>query len=162
VDTRTFSFTLQMESFALGPQRSQQMGHTAAGCVTANIGGNNAGNVKTVTIASAAVACPDTVSATNWIGPARYGETFKVTQSGAAVSVLRTDRPSDTWSINLQFLCCPGRSVGRRYSQVLAGTRRYLYHVLRCHGPVPAASLRHSVCGCLRATAVYLVFAADE
>ncbi len=67
---RPFSFPLQMESFALGPQRSQQMGHTAAGCVTANIGGNNAGNVKTVTIASAAVACPDAVSATNWIGPA--------------------------------------------------------------------------------------------
>jgi hypothetical protein len=67
----------------------------------------------TATIISAALACPTTVSKSNWASVTlkaseSYNNTFSVTQSGAQIIVARTDGPGNgSWALDLQFACCP-------------------------------------------------------
>ena len=59
-----------------------------------------------MTIGSAAVACPTTVSKSNWATDDTYGDTFSVTQSGVQITVTRSDKP-EGWGMDLRFNCCP-------------------------------------------------------
>jgi len=72
--------------------------------------GNSHKNTKTLSLPSSTFICPSKVDKTNWLGGARFGDTFAVMQNGAKVTVRRTDS-NGGWGMSLRFECCSGGGV---------------------------------------------------
>ena len=89
-------------------------------CVVAHVGSKWTFNSapKIVTLHDAGVTCPPIVNKANWLGGTTWPDTFKVTQNGLSVSVLRTDSnahtPLQQWGMDLSFKCCPGTPLRLR------------------------------------------------
>merc|ERR1712048_266563 len=68
--------------------------------------GNSGSNTKTATLPSSIYKCPSYVDKnTPWLDPTKWGDKFRVTQSGNRVTVKRLDY-SGGWGQNLRFKCC--------------------------------------------------------
>jgi len=68
--------------------------------------GNSRSNTKTATLPSSIYKCPSYVDKnTPWLDPTKWGDKFRVTQSGNRVTVKRLDY-SGGWGQNLRFKCC--------------------------------------------------------
>ena len=89
-------------------------------CVVAHVGSKWTFNSapKIITLQDAGVTCPPVVNKANWLGGTTWPDTFKITQNGLTVSVLRTDSnahtPLQQWGMDLSFKCCPGTPLRLR------------------------------------------------
>ena len=89
-------------------------------CFTLSVGSSNK-NAKRLlyVLPSSTFICPSKVNKTNWLGGARFRDTFIVIQNDASVTVKRTDS-NGGWGMSLQFKCCVPLPRSRGINLLLA------------------------------------------
>ena len=107
--------------------------------------GRSSSNTKQATVSRADVTCPTEVSKDNWLGGETYDDTFVVVQSGASLSVKRSDRDGAGWGVNLRFKCCGERYPPQLLCPLLTTLRSPIKNT--CSVAVcPLISIRSNMC----------------